>query len=180
MRGGIAVESTEGVGSTFSVLLPFPVAHHVVQEISVPAVDASTALWTGAPLRILLAEDNQINWELGKALLKKMGHAVTLAENGREALVALERKTFDLVLMDIQMPVMDGEQALAVIREREMRTGAHQQVLALTAYALKGEEEKFLAAGFDGYVSKPLEVKNLVAEMKRVLDKKGADESVSA
>ena len=180
MGGSIAVESTEGVGSTFSVLLPFQVVHQVVQEISAPTAEVPTALWTGAPLRILLAEDNQINWQLGKALLKKMGHAVTLAENGREALAALERETFDLVLMDIQMPVMDGEQALAVIREREMRTGAHQQVLALTAYALKGEEEKFLAAGFDGYVSKPLEVKNLVAEMKRVLDSNGADENGSA
>ncbi|MCX7140782.1 MAG: ATP-binding protein [Proteobacteria bacterium] len=170
MGGSISVESTEGVGSVFRVLLPFKVIHQVGHEQGVPAAEVPTVLWTGAPLKVLLAEDNAINSQFCMALLKKMGHAVTLAENGMEVLAALEAAAFDLVLMDIQMPVMDGEQALAVLREREASTGAHLPVLALTAYALKGDEEKFLAAGFDGYVSKPLEVKKLIDEMKRVLD----------
>jgi CheY-like chemotaxis protein len=174
MGGSIAVDSTEGVGSTFSVLLPFTVLHHVVPEYIAPAAATSAAsvLWTGASLKLLLAEDNEINQQFGVALLKKMGHAVTLVENGMEALAALERTPFDLVLMDIQMPVMDGEQALVVLRERERATGVHLPVIALTAYALKGDEERFLAAGFDGYVTKPLEVKKLVAEMTRVLNLK--------
>ena len=121
-------------------------------------------------MKVLLAEDNEINQQFSVALLKKMGHAATLAENGKDALAALEAEAFDLVLMDIQMPVMDGQEALAVLRKREANTGAHLPVIALTAYAVKGDEEKFFAAGFDGYVSKPLEVKKLVEEMKRVLD----------
>ena len=172
MGGSIAVESTEGVGSTFSVLLPFPVVHQVAHEQGAPAVEATMALWTGPAMKVLLAEDNEINQQFGMALLKKMGHSVTLAENGMDALAALEKDQFDLVLMDIQMPVMDGEQALAVLRERERTIDAHLPVIAATAYALKGDEEKFLADGFDGYVSKPLEVKKLVTEMKRVLELK--------
>jgi len=170
MGGSISVESTEGAGSTFRVLLPFTVIHQVAQEQGMSAAEAPTAPWAGAPLKVLLVEDNAINWQFGIALLKKMGHAVTLAENGMEALAALEAEAFDLVLMDIQMPVMDGQEALAVLRERERGAGAHVPVIALTAHALKGQEAKFLAAGFDGYVSKPLEVKKLVEEMKRVLD----------
>jgi len=172
MDGSISVESEEGVGSIFRALLPFPVIHQLAQEQGAPAAEAPTALWTGAPLKVLLAEDNEINKQFSVALLKKMGHQFEVAENGKEALAALEAAAFDLVLMDIQMPVMDGHEALAVLRERERSTGAHLPVIALTAHALKGEEEGFLAAGFDGYVSKPLEVKKLVAEMKRVLELK--------
>ncbi|MCX7143849.1 MAG: ATP-binding protein [Proteobacteria bacterium] len=174
MGGSINVESTEGEGSTFRVFLPFTVLHQVVQESSAPSVEAPTAIWTGAPLKVLLAEDNAINWQLDKALLKKMGHTVTLAENGKEALAALSKDPFDLVLMDIQMPVMNGEEALAVVRERERGTDTRLPVIALTAYALKGDEEKYLGEGFDGYVSKPLEVNKLVAEMHRVLQLKSA------
>jgi len=170
MGGSISVESEEGVGSIFRVLLPFPVIHQVAQDQGAPAAEVPTALWAGAPLKVLLAEDNEINKQFSVALLKKMGHQVIVVENGMEALAALEAAAFGLVLMDIQMPVMDGQEALAVLRERERSTGAHLPVIALTAYALKGEEERFLAAGFDGYVSKPLEVKKLVAEMKRVLE----------
>ena len=179
MGGSISFESTEGVGSTFRVLLPFTVVHEVVQERSGSAV-AFAARWTGAPLKVLLAEDNAINWQFGRSLLRKLGHVVTLAENGRDALTALEREVFDIVLMDIQMPVMNGEKAVIALREMEKISGAHLPVIALTAYALKGEKEKFLAVGFDGYVSKPLEVKGLVSEMKRVLDLKASRQNRSA
>jgi len=174
MGGSISLESTEGVGSTFRVLLPFPVVQQPLQEYSAPA-SPPAALWSGAQLKVLLADDNEINRVFGTALLKKMGHQVAVVENGVDALAALGATPppgegpFDLVLMDIQMPVMDGQEALALLRERELGTGVHLPVIALTAYALKGDEQKFLAAGFDGYVTKPLEVKKLVAETKRVL-----------
>ena len=169
MGGSISVESKEGSGSTFRVLLPFSVVHQVVQEHKTPVAVEPLPLWSGQGLKVLLAEDNAVNQQFALALLRKMGHAVTLAENGTQALSAMDQASFDLVLMDIQMPVMDGEEALALLRERERGTGGHQPVIALTAYALKGDEERFLAEGFDGYVTKPLEVRKLVDEMRRVL-----------
>jgi PAS domain S-box-containing protein len=176
MGGSISVESTEGVGSIFRVLLPFPVSDRVMPgtEVSEPA---SPALWTGPALNVLLAEDNQISQQFSVVLLNKMGHQVAVAENGKQALAALGREAFDIVLMDIRMPVMNGDEALAVLREREGPSGKRLPVIALTAYALKGDKEKFLTLGFDGYVSKPLEVKKLVTEMKRVLHLKDPCES---
>ena len=107
-------------------------------------------------LRILLAEDNQVNQRLATRLLEKRGHHVTVVENGREALNALEDSTFDLVLMDVQMPVLDGIEAVTEIRSREIDTPFHQRVVALTAHAMKGDKERYLAAGMDGYLSKPI------------------------
>ena len=107
-------------------------------------------------LRILLAEDNRVNQNLATRLLEKRGHHVTLANNGKEALVALAGGSFDLVFMDVQMPEMNGLQATMVIREQERLTGGHQPIIALTALALKGDRERCLAAGTDGYLSKPI------------------------
>jgi CheY-like chemotaxis protein len=102
------------------------------------------------PLRVLLAEDNQVNQLLATRLLEKRGHQITVARNGIEALVALDQQSFDIVLMDLQMPEMDGFEATAVIREREKGSGSHLPVIALTAHAMKGDREKCLAAGMDG------------------------------
>ena len=115
----------------------------------------------GKSLRILLAEDNQVNQRLAKRLLEKRGHQVTVVENGREALAALDDFAFDLVLMDIQMPVVDGIEAVMEIRSRENNTTFHQHVIALTAHAMKGDEERCLAAGMDGYLSKPIRQQEL-------------------
>lgn len=156
------------MGSTFRVLLPFAVIDQAVRESHAPAATLSTH-WPGRKLKVLLVEDNEINQRFGLTLLKKMGHQVFLAEDGKDALAALGQTSFDVVLMDIRMPIMDGEQALAVLREREAQTGAHLPVIALTAHALKGDEEKFHIEGFDGYLTKPLGVMSLVAEMQRVL-----------
>jgi PAS domain S-box-containing protein len=109
-----------------------------------------------AYLSVLLAEDNLVNQRLAVRLLEKRGHRVVVAGTGLEALKALEKESFDLVLMDVQMPEMDGLEATAAIREREMSTGAHQAIVALTAHAMKGDREKCLAGGMDGYLTKPI------------------------
>ena len=124
----------------------------------------------GLPLRILLAEDNPVNRELVTYVLERRGHAVNVAENGREALAALEKHRFDLVLMDVQMPLMDGLEATAAIRAQERSTGAHLPIIAMTAHALKGDRERCLEAGMDEYISKPIhpaDLIQLVEESKR-------------
>jgi PAS domain S-box-containing protein len=113
--------------------------------------------------RILLAEDNPVNQRLAVKLLEKQGHSVRVANNGREALDKLEQETFDLVLMDVQMPVLSGLEAAVMIREREKESGEHTRIIALTANAMSGDREKCLAAGMDGYLSKPIRVEELLA-----------------
>jgi CheY-like chemotaxis protein/HPt (histidine-containing phosphotransfer) domain-containing protein len=117
------------------------------------------------PLRVLLAEDNLVNQKLAVRLLEKQRHRVTLAANGREALAALEKESFDVVLMDVQMPEVDGLEATAALREREKGTGRHVPILALTAHAMKGDRERCLEAGMDGYLAKPLRARELYAAL---------------
>ncbi len=107
-------------------------------------------------LRVLLTEDNAVNQKLAVRLLEKRGHSVVVAGNGREAIETLARESFDVVLMDVQMPEMDGFEATQRIRELEQTTGAHVPIVAMTAHAMKGDRERCLAAGMDGYISKPL------------------------
>jgi signal transduction histidine kinase/ligand-binding sensor domain-containing protein/CheY-like chemotaxis protein len=123
---------------------------------------------TGRSLRILLAEDNPINQRLTLRLLEKRGHAVVAAADGVEALEALDRDVFDLVLMDVQMPQMDGFQVTAIVREREKLTGGHLPIFAMTAHVLKGDEERCLTAGMDGYIPKPISPKALIAVVESV------------
>jgi CheY-like chemotaxis protein len=123
-------------------------------------------------IRILLAEDNAVNRTLAIRLLEKQGHAVVVANNGREALAILAKAAFagfDLVLMDVQMPEMDGFEATAAIREREKSTGQHLPIIAMTAHAMKGDEERCLAAGMDGYVSKPISTRELFATIDKLV-----------
>ena len=112
-------------------------------------------------LQVLLAEDNPVNQLLITRLLEKRGHSVVVAANGREALAALEKESYDLVFMDIQMPNMDGIEATAAIREKENGSGKHQPVIALTAHAMKGDQERCLDAGMDDYLSKPIRPQEL-------------------
>jgi signal transduction histidine kinase/DNA-binding response OmpR family regulator len=114
-------------------------------------------------LRILLAEDNAVNQELAAAILRKQGHTVVVAGNGREALAALDRASegFDLILMDVQMPELGGLEATSIIREKEKATGTHIPIIALTAHALKGDRERCLEAGMDAYLSKPIQPEKL-------------------
>jgi CheY-like chemotaxis protein len=123
-------------------------------------------LMSAAPVRVvsvLVAEDNVVNQRVAMGLLKKRGHRVVLANNGREAIEWLAKESFDLVLMDVQMPVMGGYEATAVIRAREKQTGGHQRIVATTAHAMNGDREQCLAAGMDGYLSKPLDPQMLFA-----------------
>lgn len=115
------------------------------------------------PRRILLAEDNAVNQRLAVALLKKQGHSVVVANNGREAVEALEREHFDVVLMDVQMPVMDGFEATTVIRERERGNRKRARIIAMTAHAMQEDRERCLAAGMDGYIAKPISPQQLYA-----------------
>jgi CheY-like chemotaxis protein/HPt (histidine-containing phosphotransfer) domain-containing protein len=121
------------------------------------------------PLRILLTEDNGVNQKLAIRLLEKLGHLVTLANNGREAVEETLRSNFDLILMDIQMPVMGGVQAVQLIRAAESETRRRTPIVAMTAHAMKGDREKYLASGMDGYVSKPIRTEFLRDEMERAV-----------
>jgi GAF domain-containing protein/CheY-like chemotaxis protein/HPt (histidine-containing phosphotransfer) domain-containing protein len=120
-------------------------------------------------LRILLTEDNAVNQRLVARMLEKRGHHVEVMGTGTEALAVLARQAFDLVLMDVQMPEMDGLEATTSIRERERATGAHLPIIALTAHALKGDQERCLAAGMDAYVTKPMKADELYAAIDRLL-----------
>jgi CheY-like chemotaxis protein len=113
-------------------------------------------------LRVLLAEDNAVNRRLAELLLKKQGHSVAVAENGRQAVALFDGDLFDLILMDVQMPEMDGLEATAAIRKREAETGARRiPIIALTAHAMNGDRERCVAAGMDGYISKPISPQEL-------------------
>jgi CheY-like chemotaxis protein len=119
-------------------------------------------------LRVLVAEDNAVNQQVAVGMLERDGHRAAVAANGREALALLEREVFDLILMDVQMPEMDGLETTAAIREREKVTGAHVPIVAVTAHAMKGDAERCLAAGMDAYLPKPLEPRQLRAILARL------------
>ena len=119
--------------------------------------------------KILLAEDNVVNQRVAVGLLNRRGHHVTIVENGREAVEAVMRDTFDLVLMDLQMPVMGGLEATAAIRAREAESGGHTWIVAMTAHVMPGDKERCLAAGMDGYLGKPIDPKALFAEVEEGL-----------
>ena len=120
-------------------------------------------------LHILLAEDNLINQKVAAGMLEMQSHTVVVVGDGRQAVAALEREAFDLVLMDVQMPEMDGFEATTRIRERERGTGRHVPIIALTAHAMKGDREKCLQAGMDGYVTKPILAQDLFTTIAKVL-----------
>ncbi|HEV1993653.1 MAG TPA: response regulator [Candidatus Acidoferrum sp.] len=121
--------------------------------------------------RVLLAEDNHVNQTLARRLLEKRGYTVSVAGDGRAALQAFEKESFDLVLMDVQMPEMDGFEATAAIRAKEKETGGRVPIIAMTAHALKGDRERCLAAGMDGYVSKPIRTDELFSAIEEMLRK---------
>jgi CheY-like chemotaxis protein len=132
-------------------------------QASRPSVKARAA----QPLRILLAEDNQVNQIFATRILGRRGHSVAVVSNGREVLGRLESETFDLLLTDMQMPEMDGFETAATIRNRERQTGRHLPIIAMTAMAMKGDRERCLQVGMDGYVSKPMQPAELFEAVER-------------
>lgn len=167
MGGTIRCESQLGSGSTFQFLLPLKSEGENLSVKRPQEIDSIK--WSCPALKILLAEDNSINSQFMTAALENMGHVVIHAENGRIALDALRVNRFDVVLMDIEMPIMNGVDALRAIRHLEKSGRSALKVIAMTAYALMGDQEKYLKMGFDGYLSKPFMTKDLVNVLKRVV-----------
>jgi signal transduction histidine kinase/CheY-like chemotaxis protein/PAS domain-containing protein len=145
---------------------PFPAAFALP---AAPCGDAPESKDTAAGWSILVVEDNPVNQVLARRLLAKRGHRVTTAANGREALVAVEAQRFDLILMDVQMPEMDGLEATGAIRDRERTSGLHVPIVAMTAHAMKGDEDECLRAGMDAYITKPIRPDELFRTIDRFL-----------
>jgi two-component system sensor histidine kinase/response regulator len=143
------------------------------------APEADTLSPDASPLRILLAEDGPVNQEVAVGLLELRGHHVEVVNNGKEALAALEHGTFDAVLMDIEMPEMDGLEATAAIRLSECDSEAHLPIIAMTAHAIKGFRERCMEAGMDGYISKPIQPAELYKALESVRKSPGAMQEVS-
>jgi signal transduction histidine kinase/CheY-like chemotaxis protein len=147
-----------------------------IQKVSVPIWPArhkSRKRSDVVPVRVLLAEDNPVNQRVARCILENAGHAVVVAGNGQEALAVLRRQTFDVALMDVQMPEVDGFEATAAIRESELGSERHLPIIAMTAHAMKGDRERCIAAGMDGYISKPIsgsDLLKMVSKYSRRLD----------
>ena len=131
-------------------------------------------------LRVLLAEDNVVNQRVAQRLIERRGHAVTVANNGREAVEIFQQAPFDVVLMDVQMPEMDGLSATAAIRELQRASGARVPIIAVTAHAMVGDRERCLSAGMDGYVSKPIDAAKLFEAIDTLVAVGRADDAAPA
>jgi len=169
MNGRIWVKSEEGKGSHF----------HFIAELALPQTEPSPGEepeqaekgleLSHSGLRVLLVEDNPVNQLLARRILEKLDCDVVIAENGQAAIDAHQNETFDLILMDGQMPGMDGFEATTIIRAREKETGTYSPIIALTAHAMEGDRQRFLDAGMDDYLSKPFTPGQLVDVINKML-----------
>ncbi len=163
LGGEIGVESVLGTGSTFWFTAVFEKPANQSPDASAGRGEHSHANFIDRPARVLVAEDNIVNQRVACRILQKAGHTVTIANNGREALAALRQQTFDVVLMDVQMPEMDGFEATRVIRNSESGKGTHLRIIAVTAHTLSADRERCLAAGMDDFISKPVRPVDLLS-----------------
>ncbi|WP_338667477.1 ATP-binding protein [Pseudodesulfovibrio methanolicus] len=159
MNGVIAVESNEGLGSTFYVSIPFGLED--ADQACTPEPAYSAGDGAASPLRVLVVEDDPVNLITANKIVKRLGHEAVSAIDGQKALEALRKTSFDLVLMDVQMPVMDGVETTKRIRSGEAGEGNRRvPIIAMTAYAMLGDREKFLAAGMDDYLAKLVDIES--------------------
>ena len=171
MGGRLWVDGEGKAGSRFCFTAQFELPEiSAVKAPEAPATDAERKDWIKG-VHVLIAEDNRINQVVTLRMLEKHGFQVLVAKNGREALELLQWETVDLILMDVQMPEMDGLEATRRIRELERKTGAHVPILAMTANALQGDRDKCLGAGMDGYLTKPVQSNQLYQAIEDVLAK---------
>jgi CheY-like chemotaxis protein/HPt (histidine-containing phosphotransfer) domain-containing protein len=175
MGGRIFAASSTGAGSAFSFTIDLPAAAH-----SVPETPHSTA--SGAPgkprtqLSVLVAEDHPVNQKLIQGMLKKAGHDCLIVPDGRAAVDCIREGRFDLALMDVQMPELDGIEATRQIRSEELDSGKRLPIIAMTAHAMPGDRERCIEAGMDGYLSKPIRLDTLLSEIERILQVQPADQ----
>jgi signal transduction histidine kinase/ActR/RegA family two-component response regulator len=162
MGGGIGVSSVPGEGSTFWFTARLRLT---VGADSRPGLARLAGAVSTGPLKILVAEDNLVNQRVVKTLLERRGHTVELADTGRAAVEKAAQQSFDVILMDVQMPEMDGIEATRFLRKQDAQRGVHTPIVMLTAHAMQGDRERFLAAGADGYVTKPVQMAQLEAEI---------------
>ena len=163
MMGGAADAKSEiGKGSLFGFTALLEPTGSLEADPSEPAITS-----TSMPRQILLAEDGVVNQRVAIGLLEQRGHHIDLVENGRQALEAIATKDYDIVLMDVQMPEMDGLTAVRLLRERESARGTRQRVIAMTAHAMSGDKERFVEAGMDGYLVKPFKPDDLFAAVEQ-------------
>jgi len=170
MGGSIRVNSSPGEGSCFSLELPLRLPGNPDEKIFLPDTP-QLVVWQGAQLKVLIAEDNETNLKAASGLVAKLGLKPVCAPDGKVALAQWMTGGIDVILMDIQMPLMDGREATRFIRQKEQGSDSHTMIIALTAHAMTGDREKLLAEGFDGYVAKPFQLHELVAELERVTGK---------
>ena len=168
MGGKLEIESEVGRGSLFHFAVDLGV--HAGAALEEPRAKlAALAATSRSGLHVLLAEDNKVNQRVAARFLERLGHSVVVANDGREAVDRWREQPFDLVLMDVQMPEMDGFEAVAAIRYAELDRGTRTPVVALTAHAMSGDRERCLAAGMDGYLTKPIKLAQLVEAIESVL-----------
>ncbi|MGE0920062.1 PAS domain-containing sensor histidine kinase [Trichlorobacter lovleyi] len=168
MGGRIWAESGAEGGSTFHVELPFLLPEQTDRQQERNCEQADD-VYQDRPLELLLAEDNLVSAQFVHKVLSRMGHQVTVVGDGRQALDCLADRSFDCILMDIQMPVMGGDAAVRIIREQENQRGGHIPIIALTAHAMDEERERLLRQGFDAHVAKPVDIALLNAALRRLL-----------
>lgn len=168
MGGSIRVESESGEGSRFILELPLRFADDTQLDTTI-SDSSPLPFWQGPSRTVLIAEDNDCNLKTAASLVRKLGFKVICAEDGKLALGHWLQGNVDLILMDIQMPVLDGVEATRFIRQREQDRGCHTPIIALTAHAMDGDRERLLAEGFDSYVAKPFRLPDLAAELARLL-----------
>jgi len=176
MGGTITFSSVEGKGSTFTCIIPLAETEAARDEIFASGktvIEVDTLPVESAKPRLLVAEDDSTIRQVLGLMLQRSNFEIDFAESGLEAVDIWEKGQFDLILMDVQMPGMNGFEATAAIREKERTRGGHTPIIAMTAHALKEDEERCFAAGMDSYISKPIDFRKSLQLIKELIRKNG-------